>query len=758
MSFTSYLNRAPIQRKQYVLVAVVSIATVVVMTVASVWSQWNSSKSEVESILNQTGQDLIAHTSQRVEQSLGTLQAFALSEDLLSGTTAARYQEEEELLLELDQAWKEGTGGAEERVHAIEQSSISASLLRAQAAFPEFAELFVTDVRGYNVGMTERVGDFFQGDEVWWQEAASMESGQQYVGDVSYDESAKTYALTMAVPMRAASGDLVGVLRGTADVTQVFAVLDERRTDERTVTLLGRDGLVLSTGTETQELLVPASPAFLKAQSEGEGWYTIPDLEGDESYVVLQSSRSGVGKQLEWWIATGQKRGPMIASLVVGVWGSVALGLLVLVIMLYVGGSLGKRIAQPMGELAEGARRVADSDLTTQIELQTQDEVGMLAGVFNQMVSRMRETLEEVEAARRASEHAREQAVEQRAVLARQVEIMLEATSRFSEGNMTVRLPDDVTGDIGRLFTGFNQAVEALEAAFLEVSETSQQVVQSTEDIQVATQHLSEGFEQQASQSLQVASAVEEMTVTLNDTASNAARTAQLAEVGRSVVKDGQKLMGSTLERIQQTATVFAGTQERVASLGDASKRIGDVIGVISEIAEQTNLLALNATIEAARAGEQGRGFAVVAEEVRKLADRTGQATQQIAEMIHGVQSETDSVFASIEEGKREVEAGLELAEQAGSAFSVIFGNMDETTQMTQQIAVANEEQEVVSRQISESTGIISRASNEAVSEVSLIRRTTNDLGDSTQRLHVLLSRFTLSYHEATVSAATPHN
>jgi methyl-accepting chemotaxis protein len=182
-----------------------------------------------------------------------------------------------------------------------------------------------------------------------------------------------------------------------------------------------------------------------------------------------------------------------------------------------------------------------------------------------------------------------------------------------------------------------------------------------------------------------------------------------------------------------------------VEQLGTNSNQIGEIIQVIDDIADQTNLLALNAAIEAARAGEQGRGFAVVADEVRKLAERTTKATKEIAEMIKQIQSNTKLAVSAINQGAVEVEKGKELAQKAGDSLNQIIVEVDKSSMLINQLAVASEQQSDSSEQISQSIERISSVINESSVGIQEIARSSEDLNKLTLNLQDLISRFKIS-------------
>nr|HPI19467.1 methyl-accepting chemotaxis protein [Candidatus Kapabacteria bacterium] len=160
------------------------------------------------------------------------------------------------------------------------------------------------------------------------------------------------------------------------------------------------------------------------------------------------------------------------------------------------------------------------------------------------------------------------------------------------------------------------------------------------------------------------------------------------------------------------------------------------------DIADQTNLLALNAAIEAARAGEQGRGFAVVADEVRKLAERTTEATKQIAVMIKGIQNETQLAVAAMNKGNNEVAEGISLADKAGASLKSVVDSSRLVQDMINQIAAASEEQSSTSEEIAKNVGTISHVTNDSARRIQDIAHSSEDLSKLTEQLRSLVTQF----------------
>ncbi len=191
----------------------------------------------------------------------------------------------------------------------------------------------------------------------------------------------------------------------------------------------------------------------------------------------------------------------------------------------------------------------------------------------------------------------------------------------------------------------------------------------------------------------QIATAMEEMSMTVNEVARNTTNASDSAAQVSTNAYEGQKIVTQAVHEMQKVAEIVRSSAGIVGNLGTKSERISEIVNVINEIADQTNLLALNAAIEAARAGEQGRGFAVVADEVRRLAERTVASTKQIRSMVGEIQSETLLAVESIEKGKSEAEVSEKLSHQVEESLANIVQSIDDIKNVISQIATASEEQ-----------------------------------------------------------------
>jgi methyl-accepting chemotaxis protein len=217
----------------------------------------------------------------------------------------------------------------------------------------------------------------------------------------------------------------------------------------------------------------------------------------------------------------------------------------------------------------------------------------------------------------------------------------------------------------------------------------------------------------QSSKTNQIAAAAQEMTVTIGEISHNAENAAQASRISAETADQGGAVMQSAAETMERISAATSSVSEKMTSLAARSEEIGKVVNVIQEISEQTNLLALNAAIEAARAGEHGRGFAVVAGEVRRLAERTKSATEEIAGTIRSIQEETRETLQVMDESRTAVETGLNETNRARKSLEAIIESSKQVEHQIELIATAATEQTSASGEISESAGQISQLAME---------------------------------------------
>jgi len=272
---------------------------------------------------------------------------------------------------------------------------------------------------------------------------------------------------------------------------------------------------------------------------------------------------------------------------------------------------------------------------------------------------------------------------------------------RFGSGDFSGRLDDKRKDEFGALAAHFNNATSKLAEITQSLRVAIAGLNSGAMELAQASEGLSSGAARQTSESIQAASAMAEMTQTIEEVSRNAHTAA--AESGNALARatSGREVVLRTVTGMEQIAASVKNASEVIEALGGSSARIGDIIGSINDIADQTNLLALNAAIEAARAGEAGMGFAVVADEVRKLAQQTAEATKEITVTIGQIQKDTERSVLAMRQGTERVEEGILLASEANQSLAAIVEASSQSVAVVNQIAVATEEQSAVAGQVS---------------------------------------------------------
>ncbi|ACA85027.1 methyl-accepting chemotaxis protein [Shewanella woodyi] len=318
----------------------------------------------------------------------------------------------------------------------------------------------------------------------------------------------------------------------------------------------------------------------------------------------------------------------------------------------------------------------------------------------------------------------------------------LRAAITTASGDLSQKIEVTSKDEIGELLTAMNDMRQKLLTLFSDIAEMTVQLSTAAEEVSVVTAQTSSTIEAQRDETAQVATAMNELTTTSRDVANNIAQTADSAtQVSEQTVK-GTKVVEQVIEQINELAEQLEGSAHAIGEVESQSSAITSMLEVIRGIAEQTNLLALNAAIEAARAGEQGRGFAVVADEVRTLATRTQQSTEEINEIIGKLQSGTSKAVSVMDQSQAQSKVAVDLASHSGDSLSLIAQAMDNINQMSAQIASASEEQCAVSEEVNRNIDKIHNMSIELSTGATQTAQAGQELAEISVRLQSQVAQF----------------
>lgn len=527
--------------------------------------------------------------------------------------------------------------------------------------------------------------------------------GEKAIVDPSISKATGLLVITLAVPVKANNGKVVGVLYGTVDMADLSKRVLAVKVGQTGYAFVSQgDGLrIIHPDKEQAMKYNPLKDAGNDPQQK-----QLAELMTKMEKGVAVFSFQGIDRYYAHAPVPGMNWSMAVTVPVAEVAGAVSalttVSMVTIVIVLVSAGVFiawyARRLARPIQRLEEAAKRITDGDITqNKLGIVSNDEIGRLGQSFEQMTENLR-----------------------------------------------------------RLIRKISEAAEQVAASSEELTASAEQSAQAANQVAQIITEVASGAEKQMKTVDDTAAVVGQMSAGIQQIAANADAVAGTSVKSASVAQDGSQAVDKAVIQMGNIEKTVTRSAQVVTKLGERSKEIGQIVDTISGIAGQTNLLALNAAIEAARAGEQGRGFAVVAEEVRKLAEQSQDAAKQIAGLITEIQSDTDSAVIAMDEGTKEVRIGAEVVNGAGRAFQEIYKSVNEvSSQMreitaaiqqmaggSQQVVFSVREIDVISKQTSSKAQNVSAATQEQSATMEEIAASSQALAKMASELIQAVSTF----------------
>ena len=320
----------------------------------------------------------------------------------------------------------------------------------------------------------------------------------------------------------------------------------------------------------------------------------------------------------------------------------------------------------------------------------------------------------------------------------------VEVAQTIAGGDLSKVIEDDGKDEPARLISALSAMQTNLRQTIQHIAGSATQLASAAEELSAVTEEASKGLQQQNNEIDQAATAVNEMTAAVEEVARNAVSTSEASTQSNQAAREGRDRVVETVGAIQTMTQDVQNTSLLIEGLATQGRDIGKVLDVIRAIAEQTNLLALNAAIEAARAGEAGRGFAVVADEVRALAHRTAQSTQEIEKMVAGLQNGTGEAVQSMQQSNQRTHNTLEMARAAGVALEQITQSISLINERNLVIASASEEQAQVSREVDRNLVNIRDLATQSAAGANQTSAASHELSRLAVDLNAMVARFVI--------------
>lgn len=521
--------------------------------------------------------------------------------------------------------------------------------------------LFVTDTEGNFETTLDAKGSVRERDYF-----PVVMSGKTAISDPVISNSTGEPIIVVATPIKNDAGQIVGVMAGTVHMETFNNIVSG--------ITLGRTGYGYAVNGQGMMLAGPNRDDVLnrniledpneslrdvgQRMVAGEHGHDIYSLDGSERFVCFAPVKS-----TGWGLAVAVPYGELTESVGALLTKSIIAAVIVLAIMAVIIWVVANRLTKPVIMLSQIAETVAAGDLTQEVELNSNDEIGQLAGSFNKMVQNLR---------------------------------------------ALVRRINDIS--------------ITLSSSAQELSVSSEETGKATEQVAATIGELARGAGEQADAVDKSNRMMVEIAATINQVATNAGNVAQVASQASEMSEVGIKTLDNLNQSIEQSTQSFSSVANALDVLINDAKKIGEFVDAVTNIAGQTNLLALNAAIEAARAGEQGRGFAVVAEEVRKLAEDSAGAAEQIAGLLANINKGVDGVLAEVANTDTVVRAQTGAVRETEASFQDISNGIERINREIEEVSAAAEEMAASAEEMvkaAESIAAISQQSAAGTEEVS---------------------------------------
>ena len=519
---------------------------------------------------------------------------------------------------------------------SMDATAIKEMILGAQRNNPSFELIVVMDTAGMQIARTS--GNLAnRADRDYFKEAMRDHT---FFTNVYISAFTKAPCVTVSVPVKNRLGQIVGVIATDISLKTVWEIIDGIKIGQA-----GYIDVVDSTGTIIAH---PDKERVLQKESFTSYDYVARVIDGQRDWVQAASTRGDLSLIVyssivrnKWGVIVQEPMSEVMASALHSAAVTGGISLLAVLIALASAFYVARGIARPLENLVGAAEKVANGDLSGQIEVKGVTEINNLTGAFHAMLKALRN--------------------------------LVSATS---------------------------STAETVSASSEELAASSSEVGKAAEEVAITIQNVAEGANKQVELADRSAQVIREMVAAITNTSKAADSVAVASEQSEQAAENGSRqidLAVAKMNDIQQDSNQAA---QKVYALGEKSRQIGQIVDVITGIAGQTNLLALNAAIEAARAGEQGRGFAVVADEVRKLAEQSETAAREIATIIKDIQLETVETVAAMDKSGREIATGVTVVATSGAAFKEIYDAIKNVREEVGRIVALTTEQQQRSGQV----------------------------------------------------------